>query len=58
MELRHAPAAYIFVRGTDLQVVTEVLGHSQIYAAANIYRHVRIETTRITAEHFNALNSR
>jgi integrase len=38
--LRHACASLLLVRGVELKVVQEILGHSQISLTADTYAHV------------------
>ncbi len=39
-DLRHAAATLMLASGTDLKVVSEVLGHSAIATTANVYAGV------------------
>jgi integrase len=39
-DLRHTAASLLLAMGTDLRVVQEVLGHSQITLTADTYAHV------------------
>ncbi len=56
-DLRHAAATFMIAQGTDLRIVMEVLGHSQIATTANTYAHVRVEATRLAVESVDALLS-
>lgn len=56
--LRHASASFMLAQGTDLRVVMQVLGHSQIHVTANTYAHVQVDATRAAAENVGELLSR
>lgn len=38
-DLRHTSASYLFHKGTNLNVVSQRLGHSNINITSNIYTH-------------------
>src|SRR3712207_7174856 len=51
-ELRHSGASLMLAQGTDLYVVSEVLGHSSVAITKDVYGHLRSE------EHTSELQSR
>jgi integrase len=53
-DLRHASATLHLMLGTDLRVVQEILGHTTIATAANVYTHVLEPTTRAAVERLGA----
>ena len=54
-DLRHAAASFMLAQGVPLRVVMEVLGHSEIGTAANVYGHVMPELSRDATYRVGAL---
>lgn len=54
-DLRHTCATLLLIQGEDLNVVKEVLGHSQISLTADTYQHVAEALKRGAADRMQAL---
>jgi integrase len=61
-ELRHSGASLMLAQGTDLYVVSEVLGHASIAITKDIYGHLvegqkRADSAAMSAALFGAVGS-
>jgi integrase len=56
-DLRHACTTLLLLRGVELKVVQEVLGHASYSTTANIYAHVLPELKRGAAAQMDAVLS-
>jgi integrase len=54
-DLRHACATFHMAAGTPLNVVKELLGHTQLATTADVYSHLLAETHRDVADRLSAL---